>query len=200
MQLNSSNRVGGKVKNDWLTAILFGVMVFVLLGCGSPANAKDASAILAEFVCPTPPGIGDFQPLLNLSPNDKDLGKLAREYIELKRRSIKESWDVAGSVFTIEQTLFTGYRNYVPEFARRAREAVRQYKEGTFPFNESLEQHLGRLKGQYDKECQARNQELVILAKLDPKLDTLRQEPSKPWLSPQKRMPCPIQRTPTCRP
>ncbi|HUX62175.1 hypothetical protein [Sulfuricella sp.] len=199
------------MKNDWPTALTFGAVVLVVFtfaqcsksGKGSaPAlTADEVTSKLAQFqTCPILPDIARLQPLQGIDPKDSAKEQLAREYIELKRRAIDDKWDVAGTVFSVEQAQYAIHRGYVDEYPRRAIEAVQQYIHGTYPFTDALDDHLAGIKAMYDKDCEAQNKALARMVALEPELAVLRAEPVKPWLNPKRKLPCPVMRTPACRP
>ncbi|MFZ2161972.1 MAG: hypothetical protein WAW02_07140 [Sideroxyarcus sp.] len=197
------------MKNDWPTALRLGAVVIVVFSLYQCGHSKDSSeqvtadqhtSMLSKFRCEMPKEILRIKPMQNLDPADASQEKLAREYIELKRRAIKDSWDVAGTVFSTEHFRFLSSKNYLDEYDRRAIESIHQHDNGTYPFSEPLEEHVRGLQVLYEQACKERNSTIERIATLDPQLDALRAEPSKPWLDPKKRIPCPVMQTPTCRP
>jgi hypothetical protein len=191
---------------DMRTVTAVGFLLVYMI-CGGEANAqgqamsKDAAtALLNEFrMCPKPANFDRFLPMQNIDPQNAEKQRIVREYIELKRRDLKDDWDFAATSFSLEQFQYAKDRNYVEEYYRRAVDVVRQYNSGSYPFTDSLTHHLSGLQRMHDDACKARNDAIDRFSRLDGKLIALKAEKSKPWLNPQKRLPCPVMKTPHCR-
>ena len=136
----------------------------------------------------------------NLDPYYESKETLVREYIELTRRAIHDSWDIAGARFSAQEFYYKKNGDKVFDYGKRAAHEISQYLNDELPSRDYLNFDLRTLKNLHDMACKARTDAYNNIVNLNSKLIALRAEPSKPWLNPKKRIPCPIMKTLTCRP
>ena len=184
--------------------------IWVVLTVGMISNAFSGDSdvatrlrsLVASFSCDLPPGVDDFQPLLGISDHESAREALAREFIELYRRSGKESsWDDAAVSFYIAQTRLARNRGNLVEDLRVAKAWSDWYQRGANPFksDEYLIQAVTNKRDFYVSACRDRNSDLVWIAQMQRDLNALRREKSKPWLSQRNRLICDIKETLGCR-
>lgn len=171
-------------------------VVPMLLAVCSSIHAQEAT-----FQCQLPPGIKEHTPLINLAPSDTAGETLAREFIELERRKkINEgSWYLASSAVLTQERMFAALRGNLAndrEKVERWRRAERRTNAQLF--DKPLDQIVHDTAIQFRKTCKDYIEANREYEKREGALGKIRNEKKKPWLAPDRKLPCDIQSRPGC--
>lgn len=162
---------------------------------------SSVSAQEVAFQCQMPQGVKEHSPLIHLSSSDVAGETLAREYIELERRKpINEgSWYLASSAVLTQEVMLANLKGNLAndrEKVERWRQAEKRTNSQLF--GKPLDQVTRDIAIQFRKTCDAYIEANREYAKREGSLAKLRAEKKKPWLSPDRKLPCDIQNKPGC--
>lgn len=178
----------------YLNRFHIGAVLLMALSC--PLVAQQTT-----FECQLPQGVREHSPLINLAPSDTANETLAREFIELERRKkINEgSWYLASSAVLTQERIYAALKGNLAndrEKVERWRQAERRTNAQLF--DKPLDQVVHGTVLQFRKTCNDYIQANREYALRESALARIRREKTKPWLAPERKLPCDIQNKRGC--